>query len=123
KIASVVDWTNSREWSKEPSEKSVGIFLVAGQKYYVEVLQKEGSGGDNVAVGWAKPGQASASPSEVIPGEVLTPWTGGNVAAAASTSKTQSIQPIRAVPVPGERVGVRRTTISNVEPAGLYSSA
>jgi len=82
RIAYVADWTSSREWNKYPSQKSAAINLTLGQKYYVEALQKEGQGGDNVAVGWAKPGQATSVPSEVIPGEVLTPWTGGNVASA-----------------------------------------
>ncbi len=38
--------------------------------------------GDNLAVGQAKPGQATAAPSELIPGAVLSPWTGGESAAA-----------------------------------------
>jgi chitinase len=39
--------------------------------YYVEALMKEGTGSDNMAVGWAKPGQATTAPSEVIPGSQL----------------------------------------------------
>ena len=34
---------------------------------------KEGAGGDNLAVGWAKPGQATTAPSEGIPGSSLIP--------------------------------------------------
>ncbi|MBK7438461.1 MAG: hypothetical protein IPI77_17140 [Saprospiraceae bacterium] len=56
-----------QEWSKYTTQKSVSINLVAGQQYYIEALMKEGSGGDNLAVGWAKPGQSTSSPSEVIP--------------------------------------------------------
>jgi len=82
RIAYVADWTSSREWNKYPSQKSGAINLTVGQKYYVEALQKENLGGDNVALGWSKPGQATTVPSEVIPGEVLTPWTGGNLASA-----------------------------------------
>ena len=67
-IASVSGHTNPREWTKYPSQKSVAIGLQAGQRYYVEALQKEGVGGDNLAVGWARPGQATSIPSEVIPG-------------------------------------------------------
>ncbi len=65
-------------------QKSAAITLVAGQKYYIEALQKEEGGGDNLAVGWAKPGQATTAPSEVIPGWVLTPWTGGSSALPAT---------------------------------------
>ncbi len=75
-IASVPGWTNSREWAKYPSQQSAPINLTAGRQYYVEALQKEGTGGDNVAVGWNKPGESTAAPSEIIPGTVLTPWTG-----------------------------------------------
>ena len=76
-IASVTEWTGSGEWGKFPSQKSAPIHLDANQSYYVEALQKEGDGGDNLAVGWAKPGQATSAPSEVIPGSVLSPFTGG----------------------------------------------
>ena len=57
-----------------PTQKSAApITLTAGQRYYVEALQKEGGGGDNLAVGWAKPGQSTSAPSEVIPGSVSRP--------------------------------------------------
>lgn len=75
-IASVPTWTGSREWGKDPAQKSKAIHLEAGRSYYIEALQKEGGGGDNLAVGWAKPGQSTDSPSQVIPGESLTPWIG-----------------------------------------------
>ena len=78
RIASVPNWTDSREWNKFPSQKSAAITLTAGQRYYVEALQKEGGGGDNLAVGWAKPGESTSAPSEVIPGSVLSPFSGGS---------------------------------------------
>jgi hypothetical protein len=81
-IASVPGWTYPREWGKYSQQRSAGISLTAGQKYYVEALQKEGGGLDNLAVGWAKPGQGSSDPSEVIPGAVLSPWIGGAAARA-----------------------------------------
>ncbi len=74
KIASHTSWTSSREWNKFTSQKSTTISLTAGQSYYIEALMKEGTGGDNLAVGWRKPSDgAGASPSEVIPGSVLSP--------------------------------------------------
>lgn len=73
RIAFVGDWTGSREWGKFASQKSSGISLNAGQTYYFEVLQKDGGGGDNLAVGWSKPGQSTGSPSEIVPGSVLSP--------------------------------------------------
>jgi uncharacterized protein YjdB len=79
KIAEVLDWTNSREWNKGSTQKSATINLIAGQSYYVEALMKEGGGGDNLAVGWAKPGQSTSAPSEVVPGSVLSPLAISNI--------------------------------------------
>ena len=85
-IASVPVWTDSRQWDKFSSQKSVAIPLQAGQRYYVEVLQKDGGGGDNLAVGWARPGQPTSTPSEVIPGSIGSPFTGRPPGAAAFTT-------------------------------------
>ena len=55
-IATVNAWTSSREWTKEANQQSAtNIFLTAGQQYYIEALQKEGGGGDNLAVRWRLP--------------------------------------------------------------------
>lgn len=73
KIAYHNSWTSLREWNKISTQKSAAITLQAGTNYYIEALMKEGAGGDNLAVGWAKPGQATTAPSEVIPGSSLIP--------------------------------------------------
>ncbi len=78
RIAYVGDWTNSREWTKYTTQQSASINLVAGQKYYVEVLQKEASGGDNVAVAWQGPGITQ----QVIAGSYLSPFLPGASGAA-----------------------------------------
>jgi endoglucanase len=70
RIAFVDSWTNSREWTKFPAQRSAAINLVAGQKYYIEVLHKEAGGGDNVAVAWQGPGISQ----RVIPGNNLSPF-------------------------------------------------
>lgn len=72
-IATVPGYSNYREWNKFAEQKSVPIALLAGRKYYFEVLQKEGGGGDSVSVGWAKPGEAKTAPSQVVPGSALSP--------------------------------------------------
>ncbi|MBW8041753.1 MAG: hypothetical protein FVQ85_17390, partial [Planctomycetes bacterium] len=71
-IASVPSWTNSREWNKFPSQQSTSITLDGGQRYYIEALHKEGTGGDNLAVTW--------SFGQPIDGQYLSPWTGSWVA-------------------------------------------
>jgi hypothetical protein len=73
KIAYHTGYTASRQWNKYSTQKSVYINLVQGQSYYVEALMKHGTGTDNMAVGWLKPGQTGTSPSQVIPGSVLSP--------------------------------------------------
>jgi len=81
KIAFIDGWTNSREWTKYPSQQSV-VALEAGKSYYVEVLHKEGAGGDNLAVGWTIPGTTTI---DVIPGSVLSPFVPAARVATAET--------------------------------------
>ena len=71
RIAFNTNATKYREWNKFASQKSAAVTLTAGQLYYVEALMKESTGNDNLSVGWAKPGQSTAAPSEVIPGIYL----------------------------------------------------
>ena len=72
KIAYNASATNYRQWNKYTTQKSATIALTAGTKYYVEALMKESTGQDNMSVGWAKPGQSTSAPSEVIPGTYLS---------------------------------------------------
>ena len=72
-IASVSGWSSSEEWDKFPEQKSATIHLEAGNRYYIEALQKEGGGGDNLAVAWQIPGQVLA----VIEGQHLSPAEAG----------------------------------------------
>ena len=91
--------TNSRQWTKYATQKSVPISLVAGLQYYVEALMKENTGNDNLAVGWSKPGQATTAPSEVIPGTSLmlqlpdtqVPNAPSNLVAAGITTSSFSL--------------------------------
>ncbi len=69
-IAYVNDWTNSREWTKYSSQTSAAKSLLKGHKYYIEALQKENGGGDNIAVAWQGPGISQ----QVIDGAYLSPW-------------------------------------------------
>ncbi|MFI5380370.1 MAG: lamin tail domain-containing protein, partial [Tepidisphaerales bacterium] len=77
-IAYVSDWTGSREWTKEASQQSAAISLVAGQRYYIEALQKQGVGGDNIAVRWQLPGGTweNGDSTLPIPGIRLAPYGG-----------------------------------------------
>ena len=70
-ISWVGAWTSSREWTKEANQQSVPITLVAGDNYYIEALQKEGGGGDNLAVRWLRPDGVDEGP---IPNSYLLPF-------------------------------------------------
>ncbi len=70
-IAYVSSWTSPREWTKEANQQSVPIKLEAGRGYYVSALQKEGGGGDNLAVRWLRPDGVDEGP---IPAKYLQPW-------------------------------------------------
>ncbi|MBO9729776.1 MAG: T9SS type A sorting domain-containing protein [Chitinophaga sp.] len=80
RIAYVSDWTDSRQWNKYSTQQSAAINLTAGQKYYIEVLHKEGSGGDNVAVSWQGPGLTQ----QVIAGNYLSTFVPGTGSAAVA---------------------------------------
>jgi hypothetical protein len=70
RIAFLNGWTFSRQWDKYATQQSIPITLTAGQRYYIEALQKEGGGGDNLAVGWQLPNGTFEGP---IPGSRLSP--------------------------------------------------
>jgi parallel beta-helix repeat protein len=70
-IAHNLSWTNIREWTKYADQKSKAITLQAGQKYYIEVLHKQGGGGGNLAVRWMLPDGTMESP---ISGIHLAPY-------------------------------------------------
>jgi hypothetical protein len=61
-VASVPEWTSSREWGKYPQQQSAPILLTAGRPYYVAALMKEGGGGDNLAVRWLMPDGTDQAP-------------------------------------------------------------
>jgi len=91
-IASVNGYTSYRQWNKYTSQKSAAITLVAGQRYYVEALHKEGGQNDNLSVGWAKPGESTVVPSEVIPGSVLTSFVAPNATPSLTASLASPTQ-------------------------------
>ena len=70
-IASVSSWTSSRQWDAYPEQKSVPIALESGKNYYILALQKEGGGGDNLAVQWQRPDGVTEGP---IPATYLYPY-------------------------------------------------
>ncbi len=80
RIAFLSGWTGSRNWTANASQQSSLIQLAAGQRYYIEALQKEGGGGDHLAVGIDLPDGTEEKP---IPYHRLIPL---NSAPAPATS-------------------------------------
>lgn len=70
-IASISGYSSYGEWTKYGSQVSAAKTLTAGQRYYIETLQKEGGGGDHVQVAWTGPGITSIT---VITGAYLQPY-------------------------------------------------
>lgn len=66
--------TSSRQWNVQASQRSGWLTLVAGQKYYLEILHKAGAGsGDNWSVGWLQdPWGTNAVPAGVTPSYLLS---------------------------------------------------
>jgi len=66
--------TGSQQWNLQANQRSPWLALIAGQRYYFEVLHKAGTGaGDNWAVGWLQdPKGTNTIPSGVVPGFVLS---------------------------------------------------
>ncbi|MCW3075921.1 MAG: carbohydrate-binding protein [Bacteroidetes bacterium] len=91
KIASVTGYTQPRQWTKYPSQQSAVINLQAGHRYYIESLHKDGTLGDNVAVGWQLPNGTLERP---IPGLRLSPFNssgGSNNIIVSITSPPNNI--------------------------------
>ncbi|RYY30694.1 MAG: T9SS type A sorting domain-containing protein, partial [Sphingobacteriaceae bacterium] len=88
RIASLLSWTNYREWTKFASQKSAAITLTAGKKYYIEAIQKQGGGGDNLSVQWQLPGGTVESP---LPGKYLSPYSTSAINLSLKTSSVQVI--------------------------------
>ena len=61
-IAYVSGYTAPRDWTAFPSQQSAPVPLVAGQRYFIEALMKEGSGGDHLAVRWKLPDNSIEEP-------------------------------------------------------------
>lgn len=71
RVASVTGYTHPGQWGKYPSQRSVEVHLKADAKYYIEVLHKEGTGTDHVAVGWRLPDGTLERP---VPSMRLIPY-------------------------------------------------
>lgn len=70
-LCNVPGWADPGEFTKFTEQTSAVVPLVAGRYYYVEMLHKEGQGGDHAALYWQTPLNGTRT---VIPGSALAPW-------------------------------------------------
>lgn len=70
KIAYLNNYVDPGQYANYPSQRSIPILLQRDQKYYIEVLHKEGTGRDHLTVGWELPNGWQEFP---IPGHRLFP--------------------------------------------------
>lgn len=85
-IATVFGWTSWRQWEIEANQRSQPVALEKGRRYAVRALQKEGGGGDNLAVRWLRPNgvdEAPISAHHLLP--TGTSFTGPQIASQPSS--------------------------------------
>ncbi len=81
-IALESNWSGPNTWGTG-EEQSDPIPLVAGRKYYIMALWKEGTGGDQCQVAWRGPGVPTLM---IIPGGNLSPYEPLNAYGAKPTN-------------------------------------
>jgi hypothetical protein len=69
-IARVGVWTLPRQWDKFPTQRSKPVTLRARQRYFFEILHKQGQQGAHVEVAWQGPGTSAFS---VLEASALAP--------------------------------------------------
>ncbi len=107
-IASVSGGTDPCSWDESPSQRSLPVFLKAGQTCYVEALHKADEGADHLAVAWEGPKMSRS----IIDGQFLSPWTGAGLPALTVANSNPQTIGIRSatlsgqtLPEPGEDTG------------------
>ena len=86
KLASINGYTDYRQWTKYSSQQSAPVALLAGHRYYIEVLHKEQGGSDFVSVGWTLPNGQTEAP---LPASRIIPFSPSAGAAASATARVQ----------------------------------
>ena len=70
RLITVNSW--AKDWNTRPEQRSAPCELVAGQRYYLEAIMKEGTGLDFMRVGWSGP---VSEKTTVIDAPFLQPWS------------------------------------------------
>ena len=84
--AIVTGWTTPQDYAKYSSQQSANKELLAGNRYYFEIVHKEGGGGDHFSVAWTGPGFSQS----IVSGDALASYA----RQPASSEITESAQEI-----------------------------
>ena len=102
KIAWITAWAGPREWKKYATQRSSPMTLEKGKLYFMEVLHKEGGGGDNLAIAWECLDQNIALEvigikytSVALPGSTTSPTNSPSKEHTKAPSKQPSSSPSR----------------------------
>ena len=112
RLATCTAWTSGiHDWYRSASQQSAPVPLVAGQRYYLEVLHKQSWGSGYLSVAWKLPNGTMEAP---IPGLRLSPYVPGSPAArpasalAAKPTRAPAGAELTAFPNPfGQQTTVR----------------
>ena len=105
-IAKESGWQPIRKYQPVGDEAtSEFITLEGGKAYYIEILNKEGGGGDNVAVAWTT-GDAIVPDALPISGDYLSPWVPEASGAVDITSADDAVVPSSDNHPAGEHAGL-----------------
>ncbi len=136
--------STTRNFLAQSAQKSGWLSLVAGQKYYLEVLHNVGTGGavaGNLAVGWFRDPTGSTTVNAgnvaalvpVVPGYVLSPWDNPATTAVAGSLYVASLQALPGVSsvlsggaylrLSGSTAIVRYSTPAGVTSRGIYTGS
>ncbi len=74
-IASLSTYSRRYEWDKYATQKSIQIYLEAGQSYYIATYTKENVGNDHVEIGWKFPDGTLERPMKAMH---LSPFDGAS---------------------------------------------
>ena len=64
-------WTSHNQFKKHSEQKSELIKLEAGKSYYVEMLGREGGGGDNLSLGYSMLSNGTESSVQVVSADMI----------------------------------------------------
>jgi endoglucanase len=104
RVASCSVWTPSPfAWTQSAAQQSAPVQLVAGRRYYLEALHKQGWGNGYVSVAWQLPSGTLEGP---IPSSRLSPFVPTANRGTGSTTKADTTQTTAA------KAGFEKATLS-----------